>query len=63
MATQRYTITQGQKAQQVVRAAGSAIASETVQLNVDFTAMTKGEILESLNELREAIIEGPWPPA
>ena len=63
MATQRYTITRGQKAQDVIRAAGSAIAAETVQLNIDFTSMTKIELDNCLHELREAVRQLPWPPA
>lgn len=63
MATQRYTITRGQKAQDVVQAAGGAIATDTVQLNIDFTNMTKLEIDNALQYLRERIRETAWPPS
>lgn len=64
MGTQRYTITRGQKARQVVRAAGSAIATNTVQVNFDFAAsMTRDDALQCLREVEEAILTGPWPPA
>lgn len=63
MGTQRYTITRGQKAQDVVQAAGSAVATDTFQLNCDFSTITKLEAVQMLGALTERIAEGSWPPA
>lgn len=64
MGTQRYTITRGERARNVVRAAGGAVATNTVQVNVDFTAsMTRDDVLECLRQVEESILVGQWPPA
>jgi hypothetical protein len=63
MPFQRYQITNGGRAQDVVRSAGGAVGSEVVQVNVDWTNMTKVEVLLALDHVKEAINEGPWPPA
>lgn len=63
MGTQRYTINRGQTAQNVVQAAGSALGTDIIQVNIDFTAMTRGEAVLLLEQIREAILERNWPPA
>ena len=63
MATQRYTITLGQRAQDVVQSAGGAIGTDTMQLNVDLTNMKRGDAIILLQQLEERILEAPWPPA
>jgi hypothetical protein len=63
MATQRFQLALGGRAQDVVVSAGSAVASETVQVNFDFTNMTKGDALLALDYIKERVSEGPWPPA
>lgn len=64
MGTQRYTTTRGQRANQVTVAAGSAIAADTVRVDIDFTAaMERADVLESLRQIKEVIETGPWPPA
>lgn len=63
MATQRFQLALGGRAQDVVVSAGSAVATDTVQVNFDFTNMTKGEALLSLDYIKERVAEGPWPPA
>lgn len=47
----------------IVVAAGSAEAqSETMSLNVDYTNMSKGQVLWMLQEISQKIHAGPWPP-
>lgn len=47
----------------VVVAAGSAEAqSETISLNVDYTNMSRGQVLLLLDEISQRIHAGLWPP-
>ena len=48
---------------QVAVAAGAAEAqSDTMSLNVDAAAMTKGDALIQLKAIADKIHAGPWPP-
>ncbi|MEA3053557.1 MAG: hypothetical protein QOG72_2460 [Sphingomonadales bacterium] len=62
MSTFKLTIKRGQRAQDVVVAAGSAISgSDALFVNVDFTVLPKGEALILLDEIKKQIHEHPWP--
>jgi hypothetical protein len=63
MATQRFQLALGGRAQDVVVSAGGAVATDTVRVDFDFTAMTKGDALQALDYIKERVSEGPWPPA
>lgn len=64
MATAKFTAKRGQvDRKDVVIAAGSAEAqSDTISLNVDYTAMTKGDVILLLEKISQAIHAGTWPP-
>lgn len=34
----------------------------TISVNIDRTALTKGEVLILLDEIKQKIHAGPWPP-
>jgi len=47
----------------IIVAAGSAEAqSETLSVNIDYTDMPKGQVLLMLDEVKQKIHAGPWPP-
>ena len=64
MATAKFTIQRGKNdLKDVTVAAGSAEAqSDTLSVNVDYTNATKGEFLMMLDEVKQKIHAGPWPP-
>lgn len=58
----KLTIKRGQKAQDVARSAGTTISgSDAVELNVDATNMSKGDLLVALEELRKQIHQSGFP--
>lgn len=64
MAQTKFTIQRGKvKLEDVAVAAGSAEAqSDTLSVNVDYTNMSKGDVLILLDEVKQKIFAGPWPP-
>jgi hypothetical protein len=55
-------IKRGQRAQDVVVAAGTTISgSDALELNVDQTIMSKGECLQQIDEIVKQIHQSPWP--
>lgn len=60
----KFTIQRGKvDLRDVTVAAGSAEAqSETLSVNIDYTNISRGEILHMLNEVEQKILQGPWPP-
>jgi len=64
MATAKFTIKRGQvDLKDVAVAAGSAEAqTETLSVNIDYTAMTRGDVLWMLDEVKQKIQAGLWPP-
>lgn len=47
----------------VTVAAGSAeTQSDTISINIDATAISKGEALILIDNIRDAIHASPWPP-
>jgi hypothetical protein len=74
MATRLYKIEPGEGEFQVTEGTGSAVASDTVELTVDLAAtrvnagsgqraITKQEVLEAIDKIKNHIIKGNWPPA
>lgn len=63
MATVKLTKMRGKNnLKDVVVSAGTAEAqSDTVSLNVDFTKMTKGDVLNEIELLEQKIIASKWP--
>lgn len=62
--TAKFTIQRGKiDLKDVVVAAGSAEAqTDTISVNVDVTKLTKGETLILLDEIKQKIHAGKWPP-
>ncbi len=74
MATRLYGISVGAGEFSVTEGAGSAVAADKVELTVElattavgaFTstrAITKSEVLDCLDKIKNHIIKGNWPPA
>lgn len=64
MAQWKYTIKRGINAGGVAAvAAGSAEAqSDTISLNMDITAMSRGEAVQLIDKLKDAVLSNSWPP-
>ncbi len=75
MATRRWMINPQEKVSQITEAVGAATASKSIELTVDFDAIsaatgagpyaTKAKmlVLDALEKLKERINTGNWPPA
>ena len=64
MATWKLTVKRGAgiRLKDVVQAAGAAEAqSETMSLNIDRTALTKGEALAMIDALKHKVQASKWP--
>lgn len=58
----KLTWKRGQRAQHVVKAAGSAIAgSDAIELNIDTTNMSKAETIQGLEYLMQQVLEKGFP--
>lgn len=64
MAEYKFTAQRGKiDLKDVAVAAGSAEAqSDTISINLDITALTKGEALIMIDNIRDKIHASPWPP-
>lgn len=64
MAEYKFTAQRGKiDLKDVAVAAGSAEAqSDTISINLDVTALTKGEALIMIDNIRDKIHASPWPP-
>lgn len=64
MATAKFTVQRGKvDLKDVVVAAGAAEAqSDTMSLNIDYTNATRGELLIMVDEIKQKIQAGLWPP-
>lgn len=64
MPSYRYTIQRGKvDLKDVTVAAGTAEAqSDTISLNIDVTNMSRGEAVLMLDELKQRVLAGVWPP-
>lgn len=60
----KYTIQLGKvDLKDVTVAAGTAEAqSETLSVNIDYTNMPRGQVLILLEEIKQRVFNGPWPP-
>ena len=77
MATRRYKINAGQSAveAEVTEEVGAATNSKYIELTVDLAAtavykadgtqrgLTRDEVLDGLDEIKQHILKGNWPPA
>jgi hypothetical protein len=63
MATVKLTKQRGKNnLKDVTVAAGSAEAqSDTISVNIDFTKMTKGDVLGELDLIRQKVFASRWP--
>lgn len=64
MAAYKFTVQRGKvDLKDVVVAAGTAEAqSDTLSVNIDVTTATRGELLMMLDEVKQKIQAGLWPP-
>lgn len=60
----KFTIVRGKRdLKDVTVAAGSAEAqSDTMSLNIDYTALKKGDVLVMIDQIKAKIHAGKWPP-
>ncbi|CAN5484555.1 hypothetical protein BH09PSE4_BH09PSE4_19280 [soil metagenome] len=60
----KFTIIRGKpNLKDVVVAAGSAeTQSDTISINVDYTKLTKGDVLGQIDLIKAKIHAGKWPP-
>lgn len=71
MATRLYGVSVGEGEFSVTEGAGSAVAADTVEVTVELSAtaiggaraVTKQEVLEALEKIKNHIIKGNWTPA
>lgn len=65
MAQVKLTVTRGKpNLKDITVGAGTVIAgSDAMELNVDFTKMTKGDAMVMIDNLRAKIFNLPWPMA
>lgn len=62
MARWKLSLNLGQTVQNVVRAAGTAIAgNDGIELNIDQTKMSKRECIVLIDEVRERVLQSNWP--
>lgn len=63
MATAKFTLKRGRaRPEDVVLSAGSAEAqSDTISVNIDLTTIKKGEVVQMLEAISNAILRGKWP--
>lgn len=60
----KYTVQLGKvDLKDIAVAAGTAEAqSETISVNIDYTNMPRGQVMILLDEIKQRIFNGPWPP-
>ena len=74
MATRRYKVSAGENEFQITEEVGAAVNSDTVELTVELAntavnasgstrTISKQEVLECLDEIKNHIIKSNWPPA
>ena len=64
MATRLYGISRGETEFQITEGVGSATAADNIELTVDLAVnLTKADVLLKLDELKNHILKGNWPPA
>lgn len=77
MATRRYSINPGLNEYQVTEAVGAATVTNFIELTVDLAntditdsntttgtrSLTREEVLEGIDKIKNYILRGNWPPA
>lgn len=69
MATRRYSLNVGDVDKDVTEAVGAAVATKSIELTVDLagtgltTAEGKRRVLMALDQFKNWILKGNWPPA
>lgn len=64
MATRIYGLSRGETEFEITEGVGSAVAADDIELTVDLAvSLEKSEVLRKLDELKNHIIKGDWPPA
>lgn len=64
MATRRYGLSRGETERDVTEGVGSAVNADDIELTVDLAKnLTKAEVIIKLDEIRNWILKGNWPPA
>lgn len=62
MPTFKLTWKRGQRTKDVLRGAGAGIAgSDAIEVNIDITNMSKGEVLDGLEHVKAQIIAKGFP--
>jgi len=63
MAQVKLTVVRGKpQIKDITQSAGTAISgSDAMELNIDYTKMTKGDALVMIDNLRAEIFASPWP--
>ena len=64
MAQYKFTIQRGKRElKDIAVAAGTAEAqSDTISINIDVTKLTKGEAAVMIDQARDKLLSGKWPP-
>ena len=64
MAQAKFTVKRGSpNLKDIVVAAGSAeTQSDTLSINIDYTKITKGDALTMIDQVKQKIHAGKWPP-
>lgn len=64
MATRRYGLSRGETEFSVTESVGAATNADNVEVTVDLAvSLTKSEVLQKLDEIKNHITKGNWPPA
>ena len=64
MATRRFMINYGQTSKDVTQAVGAATVTKQMEVTIDLTAgFHKGDVMKSLEEIKQYIKANNWPPA
>jgi hypothetical protein len=64
MAAYKFTAQRGKnnRADIAVATGASEAQSDTISINIDVTAMRRGDVIILIDAAKDAILAGPWPP-
>jgi len=64
MATRRYGLSRGETEFSVTEAVGAATATDSMEFTFDLAvSLTKSEVLQALDMIKNHIVKGNFPPA
>jgi len=64
MATRIYGLSRGETEFNLTEGVGSATSADDIELTVDLAvSLEKSEVLQKLDEIKNHILKGNWPPA